>query len=72
MVFHGTADTAITMNDFAVLAAELEKAGVAHEMVTYSGAPHAFTVLGSERYHEEADKQSWRRFLTFLDETLSK
>jgi dienelactone hydrolase len=50
----------------------LEKAGVAHEMVTYSGAPHAFTVLGSERYHEEADKQSWRRFLTFLDETLSK
>ncbi|MGA7278312.1 MAG: dienelactone hydrolase family protein [Desulfocapsaceae bacterium] len=72
VVFHGTADTAITMNDFADLAAELEKAGVAHEMVTYSGAPHAFTVLGSERYHEEADKQSWRRFLSFLDETLSK
>ncbi len=71
VVFHGTADTAITMDDFAALAAELEKNGVAHEMVTYGGAPHAFTVFGSERYHEEADKQSWRRFLTYLDETFN-
>ncbi|MBT8344919.1 MAG: dienelactone hydrolase family protein [Desulfofustis sp.] len=68
MVFHGTADSAISMEDFGDLAVELEEAQVAHEMVTYSGAPHAFTVFGSDRYREEADKQSWSRFTGFLEE----
>lgn len=68
-VFHGTADKFISMEDFGDLAVELEEAKVPHEMVTYSGAPHAFTVFGSDRYREEADKQSWNRFLSFLDET---
>ncbi len=70
LIFHGTADTAITMNDFAKLADELEQANVPHEMITYGGAPHAFTVFGSSRYREEADKQSWQRFMKFLDERL--
>lgn len=69
-VFHGTADRAITMTQFAQLAEELEKAGVPHEMVTYSGAPHAFTVFGSKRYRKEADEKSWQRFGELLDETL--
>lgn len=68
MIFHGTADTAVSMSDFSDLAVQLEEASVPHEMITYSGAPHAFTVFGSQRYHEEADKQSWKRFLSFLDE----
>jgi dienelactone hydrolase len=68
MVFHGTADQAISMEEFAMLAVELEEAQVAHEMVTYSGAPHAFTVFGSDRYREEADTQSWSRFTGFLKE----
>ena len=70
LILHGTADTAITMDQFAALANELEQSGVAHEMITYGGAPHAFTVFGSDRYREEADKQSWRRFVSFLAETL--
>ena len=69
MVFHGTADKAISMEEFAALAVELEEAQVSHEMVTYSGAPHAFTVFGSDRYREEADRQSWSRFTGFLEET---
>jgi dienelactone hydrolase len=69
MVFHGTADTAITMKDFAKLADELEQANVPHEMIAYGGAPHAFTVFGGDRYREEADKQSWDRLLKFLKET---
>lgn len=68
VVFHGTADTAITMQDFATLAVELEEAGVDHEMISYSGAPHAFTVFGSTRYREEADQKSWRRFGEVLEE----
>jgi dienelactone hydrolase len=70
LVLHGTADTAITMDQFAALANELEGLGVAHEMITYSGAPHAFTVFGSNRYREDADKKSWKRFTEFLEETL--
>lgn len=70
LILHGTADTSITMDDFAELARELEAAGVQHEMITYSGAPHGFTVYGSDRYREDADKKSWQRFLQFLDEVL--
>ncbi len=70
LVFHGSADSAISMNDFANLTNELEQAGVTHEMISYGGAPHAFTVFGSDHYREEADKQSWRRFTKFLEETL--
>ncbi len=68
LIMHGTADTAITMDQFAALATELEAAGVKHEMVTYSGAPHAFTVFGSPRYREDADTRSWKLFGEFLEE----
>jgi len=67
LVLHGTADKAVTMDHFAQLARELEQDDVKHEMITYSGAPHAFTVFGSERYREEADRKSWNRFLEVLN-----
>ena len=70
LVLHGTADSNITMEDFATLAADMEAKGVSHEMITYSGAPHAFTVFGSERYRKDADEKSWKRFIEFLKETL--
>ena len=70
LVMHGTADANITMDDFARLAVELEGKNVPHEMITYGGAPHAFTVFGDDRYREDADKNSWRRFIQFLEETL--
>jgi hypothetical protein len=58
------------MADFADLAVQLEMAGVAHEMITDGGAPHAFTVFGSDRYRKDADEKSWKRFTEFLAETL--
>ena len=70
LILHGTADRAITLDQFARLARELEEKGVPHEMITYGGAPHAFTVFDSNRYREAADKKSWRRFIAFLEETL--
>ena len=70
LIMHGSADTAITMDQFADLTKELESAGIAHEMIAYSGAPHAFTVFGSKRYQETADKKSWKRFQDFLADTL--
>jgi dienelactone hydrolase len=47
-----------------------EKTNIKHEAITYSGAPHAFSVFGSERYREDADKKSWARFTSFLKEVL--
>jgi dienelactone hydrolase len=70
LVMHGSADTAITMEQFAGLAKELESARIAHEMITYGGAQHAFTVFGGKRYQEAADKKSWERFTEFLKNTL--
>ncbi len=70
LVMHGSADKAITMDQFADLAKELEAAGVDHEMITYGGARHAFTVFGGSRYQEAADKKSWKRFTEFLENTL--
>jgi dienelactone hydrolase len=70
LIMHGSADTASPMDQFADLAKELEKAGVAHEMVAYGGAQHAFTVFGGKRYQEAADKKSWKRFTEFLADTL--
>jgi dienelactone hydrolase len=71
LVLHGTADTGITMDEFAKLAKEFEEKRVPHEMITYGGAPHAFTVFGGDRYREDADKKSWNRFTAFLKETLN-
>jgi dienelactone hydrolase len=70
LILHGTADSSVSMPDFATLAVELETAGISHEMITYSGAPHAFTVFGSDRYRQDADEKSWKRFAEFLQETL--
>jgi dienelactone hydrolase len=72
LIMHGSADKAIPMDQFAALATELEAAGVAHEMITYGGAQHAFTVFGGDRYQEEADKKSWKRFTEFLADTLRR
>jgi dienelactone hydrolase len=70
LIFHGTADTHVPMDQFAELAKALEKETVSHEMTTYSGAPHAFTVFDTERYRKDADQKSWSRFMEFLDKTL--
>ncbi len=69
LVFHGTADEAVSMESFMTLGKTLEAAKVPHEMVTYSGARHAYTVFDSDRYDARADERSWNRFLGFLADT---
>lgn len=72
LIAHGGADAAIPMSDVAALSEELEKAGVTYDIEVYSGAPHAFTVFGSSRYRERADKKSWAAFTSFLAANLGK
>lgn len=69
LVFHGSADDAVSLESFATLGKTLEAAKVPHEMVTYSGAPHAFSVFGSDRYDARADERSWARYISFLANT---
>ncbi|WP_042009851.1 dienelactone hydrolase family protein [Aeromonas fluvialis] len=68
LIQHGSADASVSLQEFATLAEQLEQAGVRHEMTTYSGAPHAFSVFGSERYHQQADTKSWQRLISWLAE----
>jgi dienelactone hydrolase len=69
-VAHGGADKAISMDQVAQLSKELEATGVSYEMQVYSGAPHAFTVIGSPRYRKVADTQSWAALGNFLKTNL--
>jgi dienelactone hydrolase len=66
LIMHGGADTSVTMDHVAALTQELEAAGTPYEIQIYSGAPHAFTVFGSDRYQERADQESWQAFTDFL------
>ena len=67
LIAHGGADAGIPNSKAVELIDELEAAGVTYELEIYSGAPHAFTVFGSDRYQERADEKSWNSFLNFLD-----
>lgn len=70
LVAHGGADQSISLDDVATLGEELEAAGATYEIEVYSGAPHAFTVFGSDRYQRRADERSWDAFLDLLQEAL--
>jgi len=70
LVMHGSADSAIPMEIFSSLATELESAGVKHQMITFGGAQHAFTVFGSKNYQQDADLRSWALFSQFLEEVV--
>lgn len=66
LIAHGGADTSITMDDVASLSKQLEAASIQYEIQVYSGAPHAFTVFGTDRYRKVADEHSWSAFKDFL------
>jgi dienelactone hydrolase len=70
LIMHGGADSSITMMDVAALAEELEASGTPYEIQVCSGAPHAFTVFGADRYQDTADQESWNAFNDFLGKTL--
>lgn len=71
LVLHGTADKMISMQDFATLAVELEHHQVPHELISYGGADHSFTVFNGQAYDAEADQKSWLRLLDFLENQLN-
>ncbi|MDY7116496.1 dienelactone hydrolase family protein [Halomonas sp. SSL-5] len=71
LIAHGGADASISLDDVATLGEELEAASATYQIEVYSGAPHAFTVFGSDAYQQRADERSWSAFQDLLDEALS-
>ncbi len=65
LIMHGGADSGIPISLAGELATLLEEAGATYELQVYSGAPHAWTVFGSDRYQQLADEKSWDAFMDF-------
>jgi dienelactone hydrolase len=70
LIMHGAADSHIGMDQFSALSADLEKAGIPNEMITYGGAPHGWTVFGGKAYRKGADLTSWKHFTDYLEDVL--
>jgi carboxymethylenebutenolidase len=62
----GGADQAISADDVAEFEQALEAAGVAHELVTYEGAPHGFFDRKQDEF-AEASEDAWARVLAFVE-----
>jgi carboxymethylenebutenolidase len=58
--------------DMRKLDAELTKHGKVHEFYSYPGANHAFMNKRGNRYHAEADRDSWPKTLAFFERHLAK
>ena len=58
------------MPPYAALAEALEKEGLPAQLISYTGAPHGWTVFGSPRYREKPDRESWNHFTGFLENVL--
>ncbi|MFF1635206.1 dienelactone hydrolase family protein [Leifsonia sp. NPDC058248] len=72
LVLTGAADPSVP--DEAVVSFENELRAAPHldwQVTTYSGAPHAFTIPGIDRYRPLADARSWRALVCFLDEVFA-
>jgi carboxymethylenebutenolidase len=62
---YGGADRLIPPEDIAEFDAGLARAGVAHELVSYPGAPHSFFDR-KQADHAESCADAWSRVLAFL------
>ncbi len=72
LIAQGGGDTSVTPSEAFELSKTLEDKGITYELEVYSGAPHAFTVFGSDRYREVADEESWEAFQSFMTRYLAK
>ena len=69
LIMHSITDG---MAPFTALAEALEKEELPAQLISYTGAPHGWTVFGSGRYSEQPDRQSWVLFTKFLEDVLGK
>lgn len=82
LVLTGGADPYVTKDQVNALDRELKSAGARYKIVTYPGAKHSFTNpaakeyggkefdMPGDEYNADADKQSWREMLGFLERVM--
>ncbi len=75
LILHGADDPYVPVKDIDAFLAEMRAANVDWQMISYSGAVHAFTnpTAGSDpstgaAYNATADRRSWGAMRQFLDE----
>ena len=75
LILHGADDPYVPSKDVDAFIKELKDAKVDWQMVSYSGAVHAFTMpeVGNDvstgaAYNENADKRSWENMKIFFNE----
>jgi dienelactone hydrolase len=72
LVLTGAADPVVPDAAVAAFQDELRtRDDLDWQLVSYSGAPHAFTRPGSPAYRPRADARSWAAMRAFLDEVLA-
>jgi len=64
----GGADHSIHPDDIESFRTELNRAGVANELIVYEGAPHSFFDRSQEQFLDACD-DAWRRILSFIRRT---
>jgi dienelactone hydrolase len=72
LMLTGAADPVVP--DDAVIAFENElrtRDDLEWQVTSYSGAPHAFTLPGTDNYRPVADRRSWRELTGFLNEVFA-
>ena len=79
LVCHGADDPFVKPEEVAAFKAEMEKAKVSYEFISYPGAVHSFTkkAAGNDKskgtaYNAEADKQSWLAMQSFFGKIFGK
>jgi carboxymethylenebutenolidase len=70
--FFGEEDGNPSPADMRKLDAELSRHGKAHEFHSYPGANHAFMNRRGNRYHAQADQDSWPKALAFFEKHLGR
>lgn len=75
LILHGAADPYVPAKDIEAFAAELNTAKVDWQMISYSGAVHAFTIKDAGNdpstgaaYNASADRRSWEAMKLFFAE----
>jgi dienelactone hydrolase len=73
LILTGGSDPVVPEEAVVAFTNELRAAArVDWEVITYSGAPHAFTLPEAPDYRPLADARSWRRFVDFLEEVTAE
>ena len=77
LVAHGALDPYVSANEVSAFQKEMNEAKVDYQLISYSGAVHAFTIKGAgsdikagAAYNEKADQRSYAAMKSFFEEVL--